>query len=85
MKLFEVYLTTAASAQTLLSEEVLGTTGAQVFTAKEAELVGLEGIPDDPTGSPRVFIACSPSDERLIASRLEGNENVARYKLHEVG
>ncbi len=85
MKLFEVFLTAGADGRSVLSEEVLSTTGAQVFTPQEAELVGLEGTPADPTGRARVLIACSPSDERMIASRLEGNDLVDAFKLHEVG
>ncbi|MBM4373713.1 MAG: hypothetical protein FJ095_01420 [Deltaproteobacteria bacterium] len=84
MHLFEVFLSNAWDRDTLLSAEVLETTGAQIFDAKEAELVGFEGIPDDPSGRPRVFIACSPTDERLVASRLEAHSGVEAFKLHRV-
>ena len=84
MHLFEVFLTNAWDRETLLSAEALEITGAQIFDAKEAELVGFEGIPEDPSGRARVFIACSPSHERLIASRLEANGNVEAFRLHQV-
>jgi hypothetical protein len=84
MHLFEVFLTNAWDRDTLLSAGIVETTGAQIFDAKEAELVGFEGIPEDPTGRPRVFIACSPADERLVASRLEAHSGVEAFKLHQV-
>lgn len=84
MHLFEVFLTNAWDRETLLSPEILESSGAQIFDAKEAELVGFEGIPADPSGRPRVFIACAPSDERLIASRLEAHSGVEAFKLHRV-
>lgn len=84
MQLFEVFLTNAWDRDTLLSKEILESSGAQIFDAKEAELVGFEGLPDDPSGRPRVFIACSPGDERLIASRLEAHAGVEAFRLHQV-
>ncbi|MBM4359931.1 MAG: hypothetical protein FJ096_17645 [Deltaproteobacteria bacterium] len=84
MHLFEVFLTNAWDRDALLSPEILESSGAQIFDAKEAELVGFEGIPDDPSGRPRVFIACSPSDEGLIASRLEANASVEAFRLHRL-
>ncbi len=84
MKLFEVILAPGASAGTVLSQEVLDETGAQLFTEEEAKLVGLEGIPDNPGGDTRMFIACSPSDGQFVATRLEAAAAVARFKLHDV-
>jgi hypothetical protein len=85
MKLFEVFLNAGVDGTTLLTPEALETTGAQLFSPAEAELVGLEGIPADPKNRPRMFIACSPSDERFIATRLEGNSGVAEFKVHVLG
>lgn len=84
MKLFEVFLSPGANASGLLSEEALAETTAQVFSEQEAELVGLEGIPENPSGAERIFIACGISDEQFVASRLEAAAGVARFKLHEV-
>ena len=41
------------------------------------------GIPADPKGRPRMFIACKPSDERFITTRLEANADVAEFRVHE--
>jgi hypothetical protein len=84
MHLFEVFLTNEWDRDNLLSAEILESSGAQIFNAKEAELVGFEGIPEDPSGRPRVFIACAPADERLIASRLESNGAVDAFRLHRL-
>jgi hypothetical protein len=84
MKLFEVFLNTGVDGKSLLSPEVLQSTGAQVFSPREAELVGLEGIPEDPQGRARVLIACAPADERLIATRLEAHDGVGSFKLHQL-
>ncbi len=82
MKLFEVFLNAGVDGKSLLTAEALETTGAQLFSPAEAEMVGLEGIPADPKGRPRMFIACRPSDERFITSRLEANSGVAEFKVH---
>jgi hypothetical protein len=84
MKLFEVFLAPGGNPSTLLSKEALDETGARIFSEKEAELVGLEGIPENPEGDPRVFIACSRADEQFVLSRLEAAPGVARFRLHEV-
>jgi hypothetical protein len=84
--LFEVFLTPGphAEGEQLLSDEVMEMTQAQIMTPEEAEAVGLHGIPEDPQGRKRVFVACSPRDQRLIHSRLEGSNAVAAFRLHEV-
>lgn len=84
MHLFEVFITNEWDRDTLLSAEVLEMTGAQVFSAQEAELVGFEGIPEDPEGRARVFVACAPSHEQLIASRLETSAGVDAFRLHRL-
>ena len=84
MKLFEVFLTPGGTASQLLTEDALEASGAQVFTPQEAKLVGLEGIPEGDDGASRVFIACSPSDEQFIASRLEASAAVSSFKLHDI-
>lgn len=84
MNLFEVFLVEGRDASELLSADVLETTGAQIFTPEEAAFVGLEGIPADPEGRPRAFVACKPSDQQFIASRLESHAAVGGFKLHEL-
>lgn len=84
MKLYEVFLVPDVDPGELLSQETLDATGAQIFTPAEARFIGLEGIPDDPEGRARVLIACRPSDEQYIASRLEGHPAVATFKLHDL-
>jgi len=84
MKLYEVFLVPDRDASSLLSSEALAETGAQIFTPAEAELVGLQGLPNDPEGRPRLLIAFKPGDEGFIGGRLEAHEAVAQFKLHEL-
>ena len=85
MELFEVFLAKQGAEDRLLSADIKESTGAQVMTPQMAELVGLQGVPDDPQGRHRVLIACRPSDVRLIHTRLERNEEVTSFKLHKLG
>ena len=85
MKLFEVFVVPDKDHNQLLSPDALELTNAQVFTEKEAEFVGLSGIPADPEGRARVFIACLPSHEAFVTSRLEGHDAVAQFRIIEVG
>ena len=85
MKLFEGFLVEGRDTSNILSPDVIAETGAQVMTPSEAKFVGLEGIPDDPEGRPRLLVACQPADERLIASRLEAHDGVGSFKLHMLG
>jgi hypothetical protein len=85
MKLFEVFLAPGGASKPILSDELCASTGAQVMTVAEATFVGLEGIPDDPEGRDRRLIACKPSDERLIASRLEASDAVASFRVFDLG
>ena len=85
MKLFEVFIVPNRDHSQLLSEDAIELTGAQVFTAKEAAFIGLEGIPDDPDGRERVFVACLPSHHSFVSSRLEAHEAVAQFRLIEIG
>jgi len=87
MTLFEVFLAPGpkAGGSQLLSDEVLEMTKAQVMTPEEAQAVGFHGLPEDPEGRARVFIACSPSHARLIHTRLETSHLVSAFRIHEVG
>jgi hypothetical protein len=84
MKLFEVFLAPGAQASEIMSPEALADSGAQIFTPAEAELVGLEGIPQDPQNRPRVFIACGAGDAQFVTTRLEATTAVSSFKLHEL-
>lgn len=84
--LFEVFLTPGPKAEgdTLLSDEIMQHTHAQVMTPEEAEAVGFHGIPEDPQGRKRLFIAVAPGDARLIHTRLEATAVVAAFRMHQV-
>ncbi len=80
MILFEYILGAGVDGASLLSAEVMESTGAQIMTPEQAAFVGLEGIPDDPENRPRVLVACSPANERLIQSRLEQHDGVLGFR-----
>ncbi|MBW2529171.1 MAG: hypothetical protein JRI23_33655 [Deltaproteobacteria bacterium] len=83
--LFEVFVVPGPRAtDPLLSEEIMEHTQAQVMTPEQAEAVGFHGIPEDPEGRKRVFIAVSPRDARLVHTRLEASAAVGAFKMHEV-
>lgn len=83
--LFEVYLVPGPhQSDELLSPELLESTQAQVMTPEQAAAVGFQGLPDDPQGRKRVFIAVGPRDARLIHSRLEASAAVGAFRMHEV-
>ena len=84
--LFEVFLAPgpAAERDQLLSDEVIELTQAQIMTPEEAEAVGFHGLPEDPEGRKRVFIAVAPRDSRLVHTRLEASAAVGAFRMHEV-
>lgn len=85
LHLFEVFLVSGPhAADPLLSDEIMEHTQAQVMTPEEAEAVGFHGIPADPEGRKRVFIAVSPRDSRLVHTRLEASAAVGAFRMHEV-
>jgi hypothetical protein len=83
--LFEIFLVPGPhESDALLSDEIMEHTQAQVMTPEEADAVGFKGIPEDPEGRKRVFVAVSPRDSRLILSRLEASAAVGAFRMHEV-
>jgi hypothetical protein len=80
--MIEAYLAPNASAEGLLSQETLDDTQAQVMTPDEAKALGIGGLPDDEAD--RRLIVVAKIDARRIMNALEGNPNVARFRLHEV-
>jgi hypothetical protein len=85
MLLFEVILEAGQGHVRLLSDETLADTGAQEMTPEQAEKAGFHGIPEDPHGRERRFIACKHSDQGRILNALEAHAAVAQFQLHEVG
>lgn len=82
MKVFEVTLVSAHTADELISPEVQRETNAQVMTAAEAERVGFAGLPD---GGPNVrFIAVADRDAPWLHRLLETSELVGTFKTHHV-
>ncbi len=85
MILFECILGDGVDGNSLLSEEAKQSSGAQIMTPEEAAFVGLEGIPEDPQNRHRVLIACAPSAERFVQTRLEQHAGVQGFRAIKLG
>jgi hypothetical protein len=85
MVVFEVHLAPDAGPVELLSQETLKETQAQVMTLDEAGKVGFGGLPAPPAGVDVRLIAVAKRDAGWVQKRLDANEGVAGYKVHEVG
>lgn len=84
MIVFEVHIAPGSEAVPLLTPETLRETQAQLMTLDEARQVGFGGLPPPPPGVEVRLIAVAQRDARWIQSRLDSNEAVAGYKVHEV-
>ena len=80
---FEAFLAPGADPDTILSEELIKSTKAQVMTPGEARAVGFAGLPDRPGEEVRL-IAVAKVDAKWIQRVLETSEAVGRYQVHEV-
>lgn len=81
---YEVIVARGHDPDTLLSEEALQDTQAQVMTIDEAKAVGFSGAQPDPKGHEIRLIAVAPRDARYVERRLEGNDAVQAFRKHEV-
>ena len=85
MVVFEVHLAPDAGPVELLSQETLQETQAQVMTLDEARKVGFGGLPAPPAGVDVRLIAVAKRDAGWVQKRLDANDAVGGYKVHEVG
>jgi hypothetical protein len=83
MVLFEVFLSPGADPSTLLSQEILRETKAQVMTMEEARKVGFSGLPD-PQGKEVRLVAVAKRDAPWVHRALETSEAVGTFRMHDV-
>jgi hypothetical protein len=81
---FEVIVAAGHDPDTLLSDEVLAETQAQVMTPEEATALGFQGVRPDPKGREVRLIAVAPRDSQFVQRRLEANGAVQSFRPHEV-
>jgi hypothetical protein len=81
---FEVAVTPGHDPDALLSDEVLAETQAQVMSLDQAAAVGFTGARPDPKGRDLRLIAVAPRDVQFVQRRLEANDAVASFRVHEV-
>lgn len=82
--LFEVVVVPGRDPDTLLSDEVLADTQAQVMTLAQAAAVGFSGALPDAKGRELRLIAAAPRDTQYISRRLEASDAVASFRVHQV-
>ena len=84
LHVFEVFVAPGHDPDALLSEETLAETQAQVMTPDEAAAVGFSGIQPDAKGREVRLIAVAQRDSQWVQRKLEANEAVTSFKVHEV-
>jgi hypothetical protein len=84
---FEVHLAPGCDGASILSDEALASTHAQIMTLKEAAAVGFSGalLQGGEAGADRVrLIAVADRDRGFISSALERSHEVSGFRVHEV-
>ena len=82
---FEVYFAPGSDPDSVLTEETLRETQAQVMTPEDAAKVGFSGLAPAEDGVETRLIAVASKDQRWIQRALEASDAVARFRVHDVG
>ena len=85
MHIFECHLVAGSDPSTLLSEEALRETQAQVMTPDEARAVGFGKFSEAKDGGEVRLVAVAMRDAQWIHRVMERSPIVTSYKGHEVG
>jgi hypothetical protein len=85
MHIFECHLVAGSDPSTLLSEETLRETQAQVMTPEEALAVGFGRFSPPKDGGEVRLVAVALRDAQWIHRVMERSPLVTSYKVHEVG
>ena len=85
MHIFECHLVAGSDPSTLLSEETLRETQAQVMTPDEARAVGFGRFGSPKDGGEVRLVAVAQRDAQWIHRVMERSPIVTSYKVHEVG
>jgi hypothetical protein len=85
MHIFECHLVAGSDPSTLLSDEALRETQAQVMTADEARAVGFGKFGEPKDGGEVRLVAVAARDSQWIHRVMERSPIVTSYKVHEVG
>lgn len=85
MHIFECHLVAGSDPSTLLSEETLRETQAQVMTPDEARAVGFGRFSEAKDGGEVRLVAVAMRDAQWIHRVMERSPIVTSYKVHEVG
>lgn len=85
MHIFECHLVAGSDPSTLLSEEALRETQAQVMTPDEARALGFGEIAEPKPGAELRLVAVAARDSQWMHRAMERSPIVTSYKVHEVG
>ena len=84
MVVFEVHVVPGCDPTTILTQETLRDTQAQVMTRAEAQKVGFGGLPEEPADHEVRYIAVAKRDESRIQRSFESNETVGLFRKFDV-
>ena len=84
MVVFEVHVVPGCDPTTILTQETLRDTQAQVMTRAEAQKVGFGGLPEAPADHEVRYIAVAKRDAGWIQKRLEASEAAATFRMFDV-
>ncbi len=85
IQLFECHFVAECDPSTLLSDEALRDTGAQVMTTAEARAVGFAQAPEAKAGEQVRIIAVSARDAQWLHRIIERSPMVTSYRVQEAG
>jgi hypothetical protein len=85
MHIFECHLVAGSDPSTLLSDEALRETQAQVMTPDEARAVGFGKFAEPKPGAELRLVAVAARDSQWLHRVMERSPIVTSYKVHEVG
>jgi len=84
MVVFEVHVVPGCDPTTILTQETLRDTAAQVMTRAEAQKVGFGGLPELPADHEVRYVAVAKRDESRIQRSFESNEVVGLFRKFDV-
>ena len=84
MVVFEVHVVPGCDPTTILTEESMRDTQAQVMTQAEATKVGFGGLPQPPADHEVRYVAVAKRDESRIQRSFEANEAVGLFRKFDV-
>ena len=84
MVVFEVHVVPGCDPSSILTQETLRDTQAQVMTRAEAQKVGFGGLPESPADHEVRYVAVAKRDESRVQRSFESNDAVGLFSKFDV-